>query len=146
MATLRDYIRLRGMAVELVADEWANTLDDIEAFVEAGACDMIQIKMPDLGSIHNSVDAVLLCKSAGVGTLLGGSYAESHLSASVSAHVALATQPDLLMAKPGMGVDGAVSLVHNEMARALAEIRSHRSQVHPVIASGIQARDENVGN
>jgi methylaspartate ammonia-lyase len=55
-----------------------------------------------------------------VGVLLGGSYAETDLSARVSAHVALATRPDLLMAKPGMGVDEAISLVHNEMARALA--------------------------
>ena len=127
MASLRDYVRFRGMAVKLVADEWANTLDDIIAFIEASACDMVHIKMPDLGGIHKSVDAVLACKSAGVGTLLGGSYAETHLAATVSAHVALATQPDLAMAKPGLEVDGAVSLIHNEMARALSEIRSRGS-------------------
>ena len=120
MATLRDYARLRKMKVQLVADEWANTLDDIRAFVEAGAADMIQVKMPDLGSIHNTVEAVLACQAGGVGVLLGGSYAETDLSARVSVHVALATRPDLLMAKPGLGVDEAISLVQNEMARALA--------------------------
>ena len=31
---------------KLVADEWANTLEDTQAFVEAPAADMIQIKMP----------------------------------------------------------------------------------------------------
>jgi methylaspartate ammonia-lyase len=41
----------------------------------------------------------------------------------VSVHVALATRPDLVMAKPGMGVDEAVALVQNEMARTLAWIR-----------------------
>ena len=30
------------------------------------------------------------------------------------------------MAKPGMGVDEAVSLTQNEMGRALAEIRARR--------------------
>jgi len=122
MQTLRDYTRLRKMKVQLVADEWANTLDDIRAFVDAGAANMIQVKMPDLGSIHNTIEAVLACQAGGVGALLGGSYAETDLSARISAHVALATRPDLLMAKPGLGVDEAISLVQNEMARALAYI------------------------
>jgi methylaspartate ammonia-lyase len=123
MKTLREYVRLRKMTVQLVADEWANTLDDIRAFVAAGAADMIQVKMPDLGSIHNSIEAVLACKAGGVSAFLGGSYAETEVSARVSVHVALATRPDLLMAKPGMGVDEAISLVQNEMMRTLAQIR-----------------------
>ena len=124
MKTLREYVRLRKMNVQLVADEWANTLDDIRAFVDAQAADMIQIKMPDLGSVHNSVEAVLACKSGGVGAFLGGSCAETDLSARVSVHVALATRPDIIMAKPGMGVDEAISLAQNEMARTLAWIRA----------------------
>jgi methylaspartate ammonia-lyase len=123
MRILREMAGFRKMTVELVADEWANNLDDIRAFVDAGAADMIQIKMPDLGSIHNTVQAVLACKAGNVGALLGGSYAETDLSARVSVHVALATQPDLIMAKPGVGVDEAISLVQNETARALAWMR-----------------------
>jgi methylaspartate ammonia-lyase len=123
MAKLREYIRWRKQSVQLVADEWANTLEDIQAFIAAGAADMIQIKMPDLGGVHNSVEAVLACQRAGVGAFLGGSCAETDLSARVAAHVALATRPDLVMAKPGMGVDEGVALMHNEMARALAAIR-----------------------
>jgi methylaspartate ammonia-lyase len=128
MKTLREYVRFRKMNVQLVADEWANTLDDIRAFVDAQAADMIQIKMPDLGSVHNSVEAVLACKSGSVGAFLGGSCAETDLSARVSVHVALATQPDIIMAKPGMGVDEAASLVQNEMARTLAWIREREKQ------------------
>jgi methylaspartate ammonia-lyase len=124
MKKLRKYVRFRRMSVQLVADEWANTLDDIRAFVDAQAADMIQIKMPDLGSVHNSVEAVLACKASGVGAFLGGSCAETDLSARVAAHVALATRPDIVMAKPGMGVDEGIAVVQNEMARALAEIRS----------------------
>jgi methylaspartate ammonia-lyase len=126
MKMLRDYVRMRKMSVRLVADEWANTLDDIVLFVEAGAADMIQVKMPDLGGIHNAVEAVLACQAGDVGAFLGGSYAETDLSARVSTHVALATRPDLLMAKPGMGVDEAISLSQNEMARTLAAIHRNR--------------------
>jgi methylaspartate ammonia-lyase len=85
---------------------------------------MIQIKMPDLGSVHNSVEAVLACRNGGVGAFLGGSCAETDLSARVAVHVALATQPDIIMAKPGMGVDEGISLVQNEMARTLAWIQA----------------------
>jgi len=127
MKKLRDYVRFRKMNVKLVADEWANTLDDIKAFVDAGAADMIQVKMPDLGSVHNSIEAVLACKSGGVGAFLGGSCAETDLSARVAVHVALATRPDMVMAKPGMGVDEGVTLVHNEMARTLEWIRDQGS-------------------
>jgi methylaspartate ammonia-lyase len=123
MQSLRDYVRFREMKVQLVADEWANTLDDIQAFIAAGAADMIQIKMPDLGSVHNSIQAVWACKAGGVGAFLGGSCAETDLSARVAAHVALAIQPDMIMAKPGMGVDEGVTLIRNEMARTLAWIK-----------------------
>ncbi len=127
MKTLREYIRFRKMAVQIVADEWANTWEDIQAFIDAQAADMIQVKMPDLGGIHNTVEAVLGCKEAGIGAFLGGSCAETDLAARVAAHVALATQPDVMMAKPGMGVDEAVSIVQNEMTRALVLIKMRGS-------------------
>jgi methylaspartate ammonia-lyase len=118
--TLRGYIRTRKMAVQIVADEWANTLEDIRAFVEAQAADMVQVKMPDLGSLHNAVEAVLTCHAGGIGAFLGGSCAETDLSARMAVHVALATRPEMILARPGMGVDEGVMLVQNEMARTLA--------------------------
>jgi len=124
MKTLRKYVRFRKMNVQLVADEWADTLEDVKAFVDAQAADVIQVKMPDLGSVHNAVEAVLACQAGGVGAFLGGSCAETDLSARVAVHVALATRPDIIMARPGMGVDEAVSLVQNETARTLARIQA----------------------
>jgi methylaspartate ammonia-lyase len=127
MKTLREYVRFRKMTVQLVVDEWANTLEDIRAFADTQAADVIQIKMPDLGSVHNSVEAVLACRAGGVGGFLGGSCCETDLSAKVAVHVALATQPDMMMAKPGMGVDEGIMLVQNEMARTLAWIRARET-------------------
>jgi len=123
MAQLREYVHFRKMGVQLVASAWANSLSRVQAFLDAGAADMIHIKMPDLGGVQHAVDAVLACTEAEVGSLLGGSAAETDLSARVSAHVALATQPDLILAKPGAGVDEAISLVRNEMARVLALVQ-----------------------
>ena len=35
-------------------------------------------------------------------------------------HVAIATQPEQMLAKPGMGVDEGLMVVYNEMQRTLA--------------------------
>src|SRR3954469_1507466 len=56
---LRREIAERGGNVKIVADEWCNTLEDVEAFAAAGACDMVQIKTPDVGSLADSARAVL---------------------------------------------------------------------------------------
>jgi methylaspartate ammonia-lyase len=117
MADLRALLAGR---VAIVADEWANTVDDIRAFNRAGAADVVQIKAPDLGGVHHIVDAVLDCRAHGVVAHIGGSCCETDRSAQVSAHLALGAGADQLLAKPGMGVDEGLSIVRNEMERALA--------------------------
>lgn len=111
-----------GSKIEVVVDEWANTREDIEAFAKVGAGHLIQVKMPDLGGVEESVEAVLACRRRGVGAFLGGTCNETDTSARVAAHVALATRPAVVMAKPGMGVDEGIMIVANEMARTLAAI------------------------
>ena len=59
LAGLTKELDSRGCDVELVADEWCNTLEDIKLFADAGAGHMIQIKTPDLGGINNTIEAVL---------------------------------------------------------------------------------------
>lgn len=119
---LRAILRARGVHVEIVADEWCNTLDDIRAFVAAGAADMIQVKAPDLGGIGNTIEALLLARRAGVGAFCGGTCNETDTSARVSAQVAMACGADQVLAKPGMGVDEGLMIVGNEMARVAALI------------------------
>ncbi len=126
MKRLMDYVQVRRMGVQIVAGTWARTVEDIRAFVDAGAAHMIAISMPHLCSVHNSVDAVLACQAGGAGVLLGGSGAETGLAARVAVHVALAARPDVLTARPGVGVDEAIALVHNETARTLAWIQARR--------------------
>jgi methylaspartate ammonia-lyase len=120
MAALRQRLRDLGSSVQLVADEWANTLEDIHEFNRQGAADMVQIKTPDLGGLHHSVAAVIDCKQHGVLAHIGGSCCESERSAAVCVHLALATDADQILAKPGMGVDEGMSIVGNEMARIIA--------------------------
>jgi len=113
-SALRELLAEAGVGVGIVADEWCNTLEDIDAFVSAGACDMVQVKTPDLGLLEDTIRSVIECKVAGVGAYLGGSCTETEVSARVCTHVAIATQPDVMLAKPGMGVDEGIMVMRNE--------------------------------
>lgn len=117
---LRQQLQERSIPVQIVADEWCNTLGDIRDFADGGAADYMQVKMPDLGSIHNSIDAVLYCQARNIGCCLGGSANETDVSARVTAQVALATKPDFLLSKPGIGADEGVMILTNEMLRTAA--------------------------
>lgn len=120
LAGLTAELDRRGIDVELVADEWCNTLEDIKLFADNKAGHMIQIKTPDLGGINNTIEAVLYCKEKGVGAYQGGTCNETDRSAQVCVHCAMATQPAQILAKPGMGVDEGFMIAYNEMNRIIA--------------------------
>ena len=120
LAGLTAELDARGCDVELVADEWCNTLEDIKLFADAKAGHMVQIKTPDLGGVNNTIEAVLYCKEKGIGAYQGGTCNETDRSAQVCVHCAMATQPAQILAKPGMGVDEGFMIVYNEMNRILA--------------------------
>ena len=120
LAGLTAELDRRGCDVELVADEWCNTLEDIKLFADNKAGHMIQIKTPDLGGINNTIEAVLYCKDKGIGAYQGGTCNETDRSAQVCVHCAMATKPDQILAKPGMGVDEGYMIVYNEMNRIMA--------------------------
>ncbi|MFC0804440.1 methylaspartate ammonia-lyase [Ensifer sp. P24N7] len=118
----------RGSNARIVVDEHCNTLDDIRVFAEARAAHLIQIKMPDVGSIADTARGVLACKEEGIGAYVGGSCTETDLSARAAVNVAVATQADMILAKPGMGVDEGISIVGNEQNRLLSILTYRRSQ------------------
>ena len=120
LADLRALVDGKKINVEIVADEWCNTYEDVAAFTDRKAGHMAQIKTPDLGGINNTIEAVLYCKKNGMGAYLGGTCNETNRSAEICAHIAMATKPDQILAKPGMGVDEGFMIVFNEMSRILA--------------------------
>lgn len=119
LARLRLLLKARGSRVSIVADEWANTAEDIHLFASNKAVDLIQVKTPDLGSLHNTIDAIIDCHRYEVGAVLGGTCAETDLSARTTTHIGIATGVYQMLAKPGMGFDEGYNIVLNEMNRAL---------------------------
>lgn len=126
LAEITSRLHKENIKVEIVADEWCNTLQDIKDFADNGAGDMLQIKTPDLGGINNIIEAVLYCQKKGVGAYQGGTCNETNRSAEVCVHVAMATKPAQMLAKPGMGVDEGYMIVYNEMQRILAVRKSRK--------------------
>jgi methylaspartate ammonia-lyase len=117
---IREELTRRGSDVGIVADEWCNTLADVREFTDAGACHMVQIKTPDLGGIQDIVESVLYCKAHGVEAYQGGTCNETEISAQCCVHLAMATHPSRMLAKPGMGFDEGFMIVKNEMERIRA--------------------------
>ncbi|MGB9976783.1 methylaspartate ammonia-lyase [Thermovenabulum sp.] len=129
---LRNLLKQKGIRVEIVADEWCNTLEDIKLFVDEGAADMIQIKTPDLGGINNVAEAILYCKKHGIGAYCGGTCNETDRSAQVLTNIAIACNADQCLAKPGMGVDEGFMIVYNEMQRVLT-LSKNRERINEAI-------------
>ncbi|SEV96342.1 methylaspartate ammonia-lyase [Natrinema salifodinae] len=138
MVELREGLADAGVGVDIVADEWCNTFADVQAFVDAEAADLVQVKTPDLGGIHRSGQAVRYCEGTETRAYLGGTCNETATSARACAHVALATDAAQMLAKPGMGFDEGYMIVENEMRRTIA--RREREQL-PATSDEVTADD-----
>ena len=123
MEALRDLtaeVDRRGINVELVADEWCNTLEDVIYFADNKSGHMLQIKTPDLGGVNNIAEAIIYCNKKGVGAYCGGTCNETNRSAEVTTNIAIGCAAKQCLAKPGMGVDEGYMIVNNEMNRVVA--------------------------
>lgn len=123
MTLLRDIrkaLEAKQSKVEIVADEWCNTLEDIKYFADNKAGHILQIKTPDLGGVNNTIEAILYCNKTGIGSYCGGTCNETDISAKTTTQIAIACSASQILAKPGMGVDEALMLARNEIARVCA--------------------------
>ncbi len=117
---LTELLDKAGSKLEIVADEWCNTLEDIKLFADNKAGHVLQIKTPDLGGVNNVAEAILYCNSKGVGSYCGGTCNETDQSAKTTTNIAIACRAIQCLAKPGMGVDEGYMIVKNEMNRVIA--------------------------
>ncbi|MEW8955585.1 methylaspartate ammonia-lyase [Clostridium sp.] len=129
MEALRDLrieLEKRNIDVEIVADEWCNTYDDVVLFADNKAGHMLQIKTPDLGGVNNIIEAILYCKKKNIGAYCGGTCNETNRSSEVCTNIAIACGADQCLAKPGMGVDEGYMIVNNEMNRVIALVNRRK--------------------
>jgi methylaspartate ammonia-lyase len=123
---IMEAFKQKGIRIKLVVDEWANTAEEMREWTDKKAADIIQIKTIDVGGVNRIIETILYCKEHGMGTYLGGTCNETDVSARVCANIAMATCPDQMLAKPGMGVDEGMMIVKNEMSRVLSIIQSRK--------------------
>lgn len=128
LAEITRYLAEAGSDVEIVADEWCNTYEDVVDFADANAGHMLQVKTPDLGGVNNTIKALLYCRKTGKGAYSGGTCNETNRSAEILTNIAMACGATQCLAKPGMGVDEGYMIVNNEMNRVLALSRRNQKQ------------------
>ena len=126
LKSLTKFIDNNKLNLEIVADEWCNTLEDIKYFADNKAGHMLQIKTPDLGGVNNIAEAILYCNEKNLGSYCGGTCNETHISAQVSTNIAIACEATQVLAKPGMGVDEGFMIVKNEINRVVALANSRK--------------------
>jgi methylaspartate ammonia-lyase len=127
MIALRDLTKMiddNGRTVEIVADEWCNTFEDVKYFADHKAGHMLQVKTPDLGGVNNTIDALIYCNEMNIGAYCGGSCNDTNISAEVTTSIAIACNAKQCLAKPGMGTDEGIMIVNNVMNRTLALIKN----------------------
>jgi methylaspartate ammonia-lyase len=127
LKVLSAMVDAQGIPVEIVADEWCNTLDDVRYFADNKAGHMLQVKTPDLGGVNNIIEALLYCREKGLGAYSGGTCNETNRSAEITTQIAMACGASQALAKPGMGVDEGFMIVNNEMNRVVA-LANRRAQ------------------
>ena len=129
MEYLRDIckgLKEMGSDVEIVADEWCNTYEDVVYFADNKAGDMLQIKTPDLGGVNNIIEAILYCNKVGAGSYCGGTCNETNISAECTTQIGIACKASQVLAKPGMGVDEGLMIVRNVSNRVCALANSRK--------------------
>ncbi len=118
----------KGSKLEIVADEWCNTLEDIIYFADNKAGHMLQIKTPDLGGVNNVAEAIIYCNKKGIGSYCGGTCNETNISAQTTTNIGIACGAVQCLAKPGMSVDDGYMIVRNEMNRVIASANSRYNE------------------
>lgn len=123
MKRLVDLMRLRvNMSLKVAVHADIETVKDVEDFVDAKAAHYLVLDPLKMGSLQAVIEGAKICQAADVGVLIGGNSAETTRSAGLMTAVALAVQPDLMLARPASQV--GIVTVNNEMRRTLFELNN----------------------
>lgn len=115
-ARLREALESRDSQIQLIADEWTHDLESIRQWLGHRAAHGIHIQVPAMGPLHHTLEAIRLCREAGVTSLLGGSHTEP--SARAIVQLGMAAQPDWFVIDP-LRSQNSLKVVKEEMNRIL---------------------------
>lgn len=105
---LKNYLALRKMKLQLVADAWVDSLADVALFADPAVCQMVHIELPKLGNLEVGITAVLHLLAQNQPVLLSG---EAH---PLTTQLALATRPTRLSGSPKLHYNVMQQLLHQE--------------------------------
>jgi methylaspartate ammonia-lyase len=126
LGEIKNYINIRNMNVQLVADAWCDSLENVLEISKSGAVDLVHVQMSRLGRIDSALQAIAACKAADVGVILAGASTQGDDWARLTCNLALATQPAYLSINQSTESVPTYPWYHAEMTRTLAGIAVRR--------------------
>lgn len=117
---LQDYLRIRRLEVALAAHAWVDSITAVEAFAGAGVVQMLHLDAAHFVSLPAALETAVAAQRCGVPVMWGMNGRVPLLTA----HVALALQPDLVLAS-----SNAAAQLQNEMQRTLTWL-AHKQGRH----------------
>ena len=108
-----DYLRLRGMKTELVANKSIRSLSDVIRFAESYAAHMLELSLTRLGNVQHGIQAIQICQQSQLAVLLRDG------RASFAGQLALAAQPNYIMAAWEPDNPTGLDQLYREMTRTI---------------------------
>jgi methylaspartate ammonia-lyase len=121
LAELRELLRLRGVTVPLLARHWVRTPKDVAAYVESGAVDGLHLEPLRLGNWATVIASMAACQGKNTAVILGDILQTTPHSLDLLAQIALAGQPQLVVAP--LGSPHSSAILHNTMLRTALDMR-----------------------
>lgn len=116
MRQLVDYIRLRGMTTRLAVRSPIRSLQDVQKLTELGAAHVLELSLPQLGTVQQGMRAIQTCQRSNVAVLLRDNGTDPRFAS----HIALAAQPDLFGVPWDSSEQHYLEQIHTEMTQTIA--------------------------
>jgi methylaspartate ammonia-lyase len=121
LAELRELLRLRGITVPLLARHWVRTPEDVAAYVESGVADGLHLEPLRLGNWAAVIASIAACQGRKTAVIFGDILQTTPHSLDLLAQIALAGQPQLVVAP--LGCPHSSAILHNTMLRTALDMR-----------------------
>jgi methylaspartate ammonia-lyase len=121
LAELAQLLQIRQMNVGLIARRWLQSPDDVSAYLRAGVVDGLHLEPLRMGSWLALMEGMIACQERETAVILGDTLQTTTTGLDLLAQIAVAGQPDLVVAP--LGQPHTTANLHNVILRTTLEMR-----------------------
>jgi methylaspartate ammonia-lyase len=121
LAELAQLLQIRQMNVGLIARHWLQSPDDVSAYLRASVAHGLHLEPGRMGSWLALIEGMIACQERETAVILGDTLQSSTTSLDLLAQIAVAGQPDLVVAP--LGQPHTAANLYNVILRTTLEMR-----------------------